>query len=83
MTARCPHNDSDRVICHACYRAGVRPNLPQRPEPPRRPARDLLVFVSVLIVSGAFWLAVGWLGDVTGLSCDPAVNRCEQSQLTP
>jgi hypothetical protein len=44
MTARCPHNDRDRMICHACYRAGVRPNL-SLPEPPRRPVRDVLIFL--------------------------------------
>jgi hypothetical protein len=78
MTARCPHNDSDRVICHACYGAGVRPNIPSHPEPPRRPVRDVLVFLLALVLCAAMWLAVDWFGQWTGLACDPAVNVCEE-----
>lgn len=42
----------------------------------RQGTRDLLGFAAVLIVGGAFWLAVGWLTgpDVLNVACDPVVQ---------
>jgi hypothetical protein len=51
------------------------------PAPPRRPVRDVLIFLAALAASGAFWVAVGLLGASLGLSCDPVVDAgCPRAQ---
>ena len=55
--SRCPHNDSDRVICHACFRAGVRPRLRPAPPPSPWPWRLAWAYFATSFIIGAVLLA--------------------------